>query len=156
MTAKCSETTCPFRAGPQSCSSGLSSRCLVKAAAKCIARFPKWKGCVETEHYLTVGGQFIPKQLSSSPSGTLQKHACVCCGSERRLLELLGADSGHRRQSFGKPVSVIFLHKQHKTKPLGLSFVQTSNTKCPCLLAVCSPSRLYCCIKMVVVQIDKA
>lgn len=52
-------------------------------------------------------------------------------------MEWLGADSGYRRQSLGKPLSVTFLRKQHKIKPLGLPSVQTSGTKFP-LPSMCS------------------
>lgn len=45
--------------------------------AQCI--FLSGKTVLETEHYLTVGGQFIAKQLSGSPSGTLQKQASAFC-----------------------------------------------------------------------------
>lgn len=41
---------------------------------------------LQTEHYLTVGGQFNPKQLSSSPSETLQKHASAAAVGGRAVL----------------------------------------------------------------------
>lgn len=131
--------------GPQSCSSALPSRCIAEAAAKRTAHFPKWKDCVRDRPLLNSRWAVHSETARFFPVGTLQKPASACCGSGGSSGSCQ-EQTGHRGQSPGKLLSVTFLRKQHNTKPLGLSFTQTSGRK---------PSCTWCAVPLGFVQVCK-